>query len=201
MRTVGCLPGNGRAQGKTSHLRGPVCATFGAGAGKRNQPAPERLPSWRRRLREPWLRVPRNPTSTGDYPENSRFMSNVQTLFWCDARNEQGCLLHAPDCDQRDCFVVQAKKQETNTGGKAKLPNHYRCTITFAFCGKRKRYEDECYHKQSLSAKLKTENSSGKGSGKGNADKDSGKGKCKGHGKGQGGKGKGGLGGSDRKPD
>ena len=97
--------------------------------------------------------------------------------------------------------MVQGKKQGTNTGSKTKLPDHYRCTITCAFCGKRKHYEDECYHKQRLSAELKTENASRKGSGKGNADKDSGKGKFKGNGKGQGGKGKGGQGVSDRKPD
>ena len=142
-----------------------------------------------------------HPPGQGTTPKNARFMSNVQDLFWCDDRDEQGCLLHAPDCNQRDCFVVQGKKQETDTGGKAKLPDHYRCTITCAFCGKRKHYEDEYYHKQRLSAKLKTENASGKGSGKGNADKDSGKSKSKGNGKGQGGKGKGGQGGSDRKPD
>ena len=128
-------------------------------------------------------------------------MSNLQDLFWCDARDEQGCLLHAPDCDQRDCFMVQGRKQETNTGGKAKLPDHYRSTITRAFCGKRKHYEDECYHKQRRSAKLKTENGIGKGSRKCNADKDSCKGKSKCNGKGQGGKGKGGRGGSDRKSD
>ena len=71
-----------------------------------------------------------------------------------------------PDCEKRDCFVVEGKQQEKNTGAKAKLPDHYRCTITCAFCGKRKHYEDECYHKQSLSAKLKGEDP-GKGSGKG----------------------------------
>ena len=60
----------------------------------------------------------------GTTPKNARFKSNVQDLFWCDARDEQGCLLHAPDCDQRNCFVVLRKKQETNTGGKAKLPDH-----------------------------------------------------------------------------
>ena len=97
--------------------------------------------------------------------------------------------------------MVQGQKQETNSGGKGKLPDHYRCTITCAFCGKKKQYEDECYHKQRLSTKLKTENASGKGSGKGNADKHSGRGNSKGIGKGQGGKGKGGRGGSDRKPD
>ena len=128
-------------------------------------------------------------------------MSNVQDLFWCDPRDEQGSLLHAPDCNQHDGFVVQGKKQETNTGGKAKLPDQYRCTITCAFCGKRKHYEDECYHKQRLLVKLKTKNASGRGGGKGNANKDNGQGKSKGNMKGQGGKGKGGRGGGDRKPD
>ena len=137
----------------------------------------------------------------GTTPKNALIMSNVQDLFWCDARDEQGSLLQAPDCDWHECFVVQGKKQETNTGGKAKLPAHYRCTITCAFCGKRKHYKDECYHKQCLSAKLKTENASGKGGGKGNANKDNGQGKSKGNGKGQGGRGKGGRAGSDRKPD
>ena len=81
--------------------------------------------------------------------------------------------------------MVQRKKQETNTGGKAKLPDHYRCTITCAFCGKRTHYNDECYHKRRLPAKLKNENGGGKGSGKGNTNQDSGKSKCKGRGKGQ----------------
>ena len=134
-------------------------------------------------------------------PKKACITSNGQDLFWCDARDEQGSLLHALDCDQRDSFVAQAKKQETNTGGKAKLPDHYRCTITRAFCLKRKYYEDECYHKQRLSAKLKTENASAKGGGKNNANKDNGPGKSKGNGKGQDGKGKGGRGSCDRKPE
>ena len=125
-------------------------------------------------------------------PKNACFMSNVQDLLWCDVRDEQGCLLHAPDCNQRECFVVQGKKHKTNTGGKAKLPDHYRFTITCAFCGNREHYEDNCHHKERPSAKLKTENASGKGSGKG---------KSKGKGKGQGCKSQGGRGGSDRKPD
>ena len=117
-------------------------------------------------------------------------MGSVQELFWCDARDEHGHLQHAPDCDQRDCFVVQGKKQETNTASKPKMPEFFRCTITCAVCGKRKHYEDECYHKQRLSAKLKGEEpgkGAGKGSGKGGGvDKnDSGKGKLKGRGKGQ----------------
>ena len=84
-----------------------------------------------------------------------------------------------------------------------------------AFCGKGKHYEDECYHKQRLSAKRKGEdpgegsgkgggkgygNESGKGGGKGHGN-DSGKGKWKDCGKGrdksQGGRG----GGASRQPD
>ena len=66
----------------------------------------------------------------GTTPKYARIMENVKELSWCDARDEHGHLQHAPDCKQRDCFVVQGKKQETNTGAKAKMPDHYRCTIT-----------------------------------------------------------------------
>ena len=122
-------------------------------------------------------------------------MDNVKELFWCDARDEHGHLQHAPDCEQRDCFVVQGKRQETNTGAKPKLPDHCRCTITCAFCGKRKHYEDECYHKEEDPGKGR-----GKDSDEGN-DNDSGKGKSKGRGEGQdksqGGRG----GGANRQPD
>ena len=45
-------------------------------------------------------------------------MSNNQDLFWCDARDEKSSLLHAPDCDQHDCFMVQGKKQEKNLIGE-----------------------------------------------------------------------------------
>ena len=79
----------------------------------------------------------------GTTPKHARIFGNVQELFWCDARDEHGHLQHAAACDQCDCFVVQGKKQETNTGAKPKMPDHYRCTITCASCGKRKHYEDE----------------------------------------------------------
>ena len=143
----------------------------------------------------------------GTTPRHARIMDNVKELFWCDARDEHGHLQYAPNCEQRHWFIVQGKKQETNTGAKAKMPDHYRCTITCAFCGKRKHYEDECYHKQRLSAKVKGEDpgkDSGKGSGKGGGNgngNDSGKGKWKGRGKGRD-KGHGGRGGgANRQPD
>ena len=139
----------------------------------------------------------------GTTPKHAHIVDNVIELFWCDAKDEHGHLQHASDCEQRDCFVVQGKRQETNTGAKPKLPDHYRCTINGAFCGKRKHYQDECYHKQRLSAKLKGEDpgkGSGKGGGKSNGN-DAGKGKLKGRGKGQdkslGGRG----GGANRQPD
>ena len=40
----------------------------------------------------------------GTTPKHARIMENVKELFWCDARDEQGRLQHAPDCEQRDCF-------------------------------------------------------------------------------------------------
>ena len=122
----------------------------------------------------------------GTIPKIARHMGNVQDLFWCDARNEQGGVVHAPDCDQHECFWVQGRKQETNTGGKVKMRDHYRCTIICAFCGKRKHYEDECYHKQRLSAKLKREAQSGAGGAGGKSQGEEGKGKSEGRGKGQG---------------
>ena len=68
--------------------------------------------------------------------KNARITSNVQDLLWCDARDRQGSLLHAPKCDVHDCFVVQGKKQETNTGGKAKIAGmgRWQCRCTRVRC-------------------------------------------------------------------
>ena len=65
------------------------------------------------------------------------------------------------------------------------MPDHYRCTITFAFCRKRKHYGDECYHKQGFSAQLKSEAQNGGGSAGGKSHGGKGKGKSQGRGKGQ----------------
>ena len=50
----------------------------------------------------------------GTTPKNARYMSNVQDLFWCDARGKKGGLVQAPECNQHECFLVQGNKQETN---------------------------------------------------------------------------------------
>ena len=74
----------------------------------------------------------------GTTPKHACIMEHIRELFWCDATSEQGHLQQAPGCKQRDCFVVHGKKQETNSGAKGKMPDHYRCTFTSAFCGKMK---------------------------------------------------------------
>ena len=111
----------------------------------------------------------------------------MSTLFWCEAIKEQDTLVHAPDCDPEQCYVVRGKKQEVNTGSTQKMPDRYRCTVTCAFCGRRKHYEDEFYHKQPLSANLKAEaNGQGaQGNTNGNTNANSGCGKGKGNGKGK----------------
>ena len=63
--------------------------------------------------------------------------------------------------------------------------DHYRCTIICAFCGKRKHYEDECYQKQHLSAKLKGDAWTGGGGATGKSYGEKGKGKSQGRGKSQ----------------
>ena len=94
-------------------------------------------------------------------------------------------------------IVVQGTEQKTNTRGKAKMPDHYRCTMASAFCGRPKHHEDECYYKKRLAANLKSANSPNWGqNSKGNSHK--GKGKSKGGGKGQD-QCKGGRGGPDKR--
>ena len=57
---------------------------------------------------------------------------------------------------------------------------------TSAFCGERRHYQDECYHKRRLSAKLRSEAQSGGGSAGGKSQGEKGKGKSQTRGKSQG---------------
>ena len=45
----------------------------------------------------------------GTTPKSAHYMGNVQGLFWSDANDEQGGLVHAPYCDQHERFVVHGK--------------------------------------------------------------------------------------------
>ena len=94
--------------------------------------------------------------------------------------------MHASNCDRNECIVGQAKRQETNTIAKAKMPQHYECTFTCAFCSKRKHYGNKCYHKQRLSNKLRSEAQNGGGSAGCKSNGEKGKGESQGRGKGQG---------------
>ena len=68
----------------------------------------------------------------GSTRKHARIMENVKELFWCDARDEQGQLQHAPDCEQRDCFVVQGKKRRCRiiTGVLSPVPSVGRGSTT-----------------------------------------------------------------------
>ena len=80
--------------------------------------------------------------------------------------------------------MAKGKKQKGNTGSKQKMPDHCCCTITCAFCCCCKHYQNECYHKQPMSAKPKTQIPQGN-NGRGGKSKGKGKGKSKGNCKGQ----------------
>ena len=112
--------------------------------------------------------------------KNAKFMS---TLFYCASSDTNEEPIDADDCtDGAQCLLQQKKKQELNTGTKTTMPDHFRCTVTCAFCGRRKHYEDECNHKKRLSAKLKKGMETGGGYQSGKSGE---KGKGKGKGKGQ----------------
>ena len=97
------------------------------------------------------------PPASGLSRKHAPHMSNTHDLFCSYSRDEKGGPVRGSDCDEHQCFAVQGKKQGTNTPGKAETPQNYWCTITCAFycCGKH--YEDSCYSKQCLSAKLKSQ--------------------------------------------
>ena len=50
----------------------------------------------------------------GQNTKNPRYMSDVQDLFVCHSGDEERGLVHAPDCDMHECFVVQETEAETN---------------------------------------------------------------------------------------
>ena len=55
-------------------------------------------------------------------PDLDRVLPPNTPVSWRMSRSSSGVMpemSRAPDCEQRDCFVVQGKKQETNTGAKA----------------------------------------------------------------------------------
>ena len=109
---------------------------------------------------------PKNPANAnqggGKGRGNLRAMNDVKPdagtppLFYCKPVNDKGGPCRAPDCDQRSSCMLQMKGQQHSKDGKTVThQDHFRCTITRAYCGKRRHYEDECHIKKRESDKLK----------------------------------------------
>ena len=102
---------------------------------------------------------PKNPTNVnqggGKGRSNLRAMNEVKPdagtppLFYCKPINDKGGPCHAPDCDHRSsCMLQMKRKQHTKDGKPVTHQDHFRCTITCGYCGKRCHYEDECHMKK-----------------------------------------------------
>ena len=77
-------------------------------------------------------------------------------LFYCRPTDDKGGPCHAPDCDGQSACMLQLKRpQNTKDGQETNHQDHFRCTITCRFCGKRRHYEDQCHIKRRESEKLK----------------------------------------------
>ena len=109
---------------------------------------------------------PKNPTNAnqggGKGRGNLRAMNEVKPdaatppLFYCQPVNDKGGPCHAPDCDHRSSCMLQMQRQLHSKDGKPVThQDHFRCTITCGYCGKRCHYEDECHIKKRESDKLK----------------------------------------------
>ena len=109
---------------------------------------------------------PKNPTNTnqggGKVRGNLRAMNEVKPyagtppLFYCKPVNDKGGPCHALDCNQRSSCMLQMKRQQHTKDGKSVThQDHFRCTITCGYCGKRRHYKDECQIKKRESDKLK----------------------------------------------
>ena len=77
-------------------------------------------------------------------------------LFYCRPTHDKGGPCHAPNFDGRSaCMLRLRRMQKTKDGQEVKHQDHFRCTITCGFCGKRRHYEDECHIESRQSEKLK----------------------------------------------
>ena len=77
-------------------------------------------------------------------------------LLYIKPVNDKGGSCPTPDCDHRSSCMLQMKRQQHTKDGKSVThQDHFRCTITCGYCGKRRHYEDECHIKKRESDKLK----------------------------------------------
>ena len=90
-------------------------------------------------------------------------------LFCCRPTDDKGGPCYAPHCDARiACMLQLQRKQKTKDCQEVKHQDHFGCTITCGYCGKRRHYEDECHITRRESQKLmKAEEERRKNAGKG----------------------------------
>ena len=109
---------------------------------------------------------PKNPTNanqgSGKRRGKLRVMNEVKSeagtppLFFCKPVNDKGGPHHTRDCDHRSSFMLQIKRQQHTKDGKTVThQDHFRCTITCGYCGKRRHYKDEYHIKKRESDKHK----------------------------------------------
>ena len=109
---------------------------------------------------------PKNPTNAnqggGKGSGNLRAKNEVKPetgsppLFYRKPVNDKGGPCHALDCDHRSSCMLQMKRQQHTKNGKTVThEDHFRCTITCGYCGKRRHDEDECHLKKRESDKPK----------------------------------------------
>ena len=76
-------------------------------------------------------------------------------LFYCKPVNDRGGPCLAPDCDHRSSCMLQMKRQQHSKDmNTVTHQDHFSCTITCGYCGKRRHYEDKCHIKKRESDKL-----------------------------------------------
>ena len=79
-------------------------------------------------------------------------------LFYCHPTHDEGGPCHLRNCARRSaCLLELQGTQKTKDGQEVKHQDHFPCTITCRYWGKRRRrhYEDECHIKSRKSEKLK----------------------------------------------
>ena len=122
-------------RGNDSHMEKFLKKHLGRGG----TPTPERG-------EEKGPKVPLN-TNQGDGKGrgNLRAMNEVKPdagtppRFYCKPVNDKGRPCHAPDCDHRSSCMLQMKRQQHSKDGKTVThQDHFRCTITCGYCGKRR---------------------------------------------------------------
>ena len=92
---------------------------------------------------------PKNPTNSnkggGKGGSNLRAMNEVKhetgtsPLLHFKPVNDKRALCHAPGCDHRSGCMLQLKRQQHTKDAKTVTHrDHFRCTITCGYCGKRR---------------------------------------------------------------